>query len=432
MKLSRFRMIKRFYHPGRPIYDQPHFKSNLEKIAIHDNIGDHTYGDLQLGSDKIASALSKTLETGKNANVAFLTPNNHHYTLAQLGIWKSGLSCVPLCQSHPPQTLKYYIDDSQASALIVTKDFVDKIGDLRKQSKLLILEDLLEEKAEIEDLKGVEGEDNALLIYTSGTTGSPKGVVLTMNNVIAQTECMIKPWAWHENDKILHILPLHHTHGIVNCHLCPLHIGASIRMLPHFDAKTVWQHLLNGDVNVFMAVPTVYAKLLEYLRSNPHLNDNVKDTLGDKIRLMVSGSAALPQPIFEEWQQKTGHTLLERYGMTEIGMALTNPYAGQRKPGFVGHPFPGVQARIVGPDGKVLVQGDDISTSISAKSDDENEEVNGDLQIKGPNVFKCYYGRAEATAKEFTDDGWFKTGDTAQFSEQSFKILGRSSVDIIK
>ena len=147
---------------------------------------------------------------------------------------------------------------------------------------------------------------------------------------------------------------------------------------------------------------------------------------------MVSGSAALPQPIFEEWQQKTGHTLLERYGMTEIGMALTNPYAGQRKPGFVGHPFPGVQARIVGPDGKVLVQGDDISTSISAKSDDENEEPNGDLQIKGPNVFKCYYGRAEATAKEFTVDGWFKTGDTAQFSEQSFKILGRSSVDIIK
>ena len=432
MKLSRFRMIKRFYHPGRPIYDQPHFKSDLEKIAIHDNIGDHTYGDLQLGSDKIASALSKTLETDKNANVAFLAPNNHHYTLAQLGIWKSGLSCVPLCQSHPPQTLKYYIDDSQASALIVTKDFVDKIGDLRKQSKLLILEDLLEETAEIEDLKGVEGEDNALLIYTSGTTGSPKGVVLTMNNVIAQTECMIKPWAWHENDKILHILPLHHTHGIVNCHLCPLHIGASIRMLPHFDAKTVWQHLLNGDVNVFMAVPTVYAKLLEYLRSNPDLNDNVKDTLGDKIRLMVSGSAALPQPIFEEWQQKTGHTLLERYGMTEIGMALTNPYAGQRKPGFVGHPFPGVQARIVGPDGKVLVQGDDISTSISAKSDDENEEPNGDLQIKGPNVFKCYYGRVEATAKEFTDDGWFKTGDTAQFSEQSFKILGRSSVDIIK
>ena len=425
-------MIKRFYHPGRPIYDQPHFKSNLEKIAIHDNIGDHTYRDLQLGSDKIASALSKTLETGKNANVAFLAPNNHHYTLAQLGIWKSGLSCVPLCQSHPPQTLKYYIDDSQASALIVTKDFVDKIGDLRKQSKLLILEDLLEETAEIEDLKGVEGEDNALLIYTSGTTGSPKGVVLTMNNVIAQTECMIKPWAWHENDKILHILPLHHTHGIVNCHLCPLHIGASIRMLPHFDAKSVWQHLLKGDVNVFMAVPTVYAKLLEYLRKNPDLNDNVKDTLGDKIRLMVSGSAALPQPIFEEWQQKTGHTLLERYGMTEIGMALTNPYAGQRKPGFVGHPFPGVQARIVGPDGKVLVQGDDISTSISAKSNDENEEVNGDLQIKGPNVFKCYYGRAEATAKEFTDDGWFKTGDTAQFSEQSFKILGRSSVDIIK
>ena len=428
--LSRYRMFKRFYHPGRPIYEQPHFKSNLKKVAIHDNVGDHTYGDLQVGSDKIASALSKNLTAGKNANVAFLTPNNHHYTLAQLGIWKSGLSCVPLCQSHPPETLKYYIEDSQASALIVTKDFVDKIGDLKKYSKLLILEDLLEESSsKVEGIKGVEGEDNALLIYTSGTTGSPKGVVLTMNNVIAQTECMIKPWAWQESDKILHILPLHHTHGIINCHLCPLHIGASIRMLPRFEAKTVWHQLLKGDVNVFMAVPTVYAKLLEYLKNNDEFADNVEDTLKAKIRLMVSGSAALPQPIFEEWQNKTGHILLERYGMTEIGMALTNPYVGQRKPGFVGHPFPGVQARIVGPEGKILVQGDEFSTNISARSD---EEVNGDLQIKGSNVFKCYYGRPEATTKEFTDDGWFKTGDTAQFSEQSYKILGRSSVDIIK
>ena len=107
----------------------------------------------------------------------------------------------------------------------------------------MILEELLEE-SNVEHNKGVEGEDNALLIYTSGTTGSPKGVVLTMNNVVAQTECMIKPWSWSEKDKILHVLPLHHTHGIVNCHLCPLHVGASIRMLPQFDAKTVIEELI--------------------------------------------------------------------------------------------------------------------------------------------------------------------------------------------
>jgi len=249
-----------------------------------------------------------------------------------------------------------------------------------------------------------------------------------MNNVIAQTECMIKPWSWSENDKILHILPLHHTHGIINCHLCPLHIGASIQMLPQFDPKMVLDQLLNGDVNVFMAVPTVYAKLLEYLKTN-EIN-NVQKILSNKIRLMVSGSAALPQPIFEEWKLKTGHTLLERYGMTEIGMALTNPLVGTRKPGYVGHPFPGVKARIVNPDGQVLVEGDE--TSIETIARHESEELNGDLQIKGPNVFKCYYGRPEATEKEFTKDQWFKTGDTAQFSEQSFKILGRSSVDIIK
>ena len=176
-----------------------------------------------------------------------------------------------------------------------------------------------------------------------------------------------------------------------------------------------------------MAVPTIYAKLLEYLKSN-EIQD-VQKILKEKVRLMVSGSAALPQPIFEEWQNKTGHTLLERYGMTEIGMALTNPLVGTRKPGFVGHPFPGVQARIVDPDGKVLVEGDEISIHATELND---QELNGDLQIKGANVFKCYYGRPEATKKEFTEDLWFKTGDTAQFSEQSFKILGRSSVDIIK
>ena len=183
------------------------------------------------------------------------------------------------------------------------------------------------------------------------------------------------------------------------------------------------------DVNVFMAVPTIYAKLLEYLNHNYQSDkekEEIKRTLMRNIHLMVSGSAALPQPIFEEWEKLTGHTLLERYGMTEIGMALTNPLVGQRKPGFVGHPFPGVQARIV-QDGKIVAQGDRTSTKKFS-----SEECVGDLQIKGPNVFKGYYNRKEATEKEFTEDGWFKTGDTAQFVEQSFKILGRSSVDIIK
>ena len=117
MKSLKYAILRRFYHPGRPIYDQPHFKNHVDKVAIHDNLGILTYNDLQIGSDKISSALSKILKS-KKSNVAFLTQNNHHFTLAQLGIWKSGFACVPLCKSHPPDTLKYYVDDSEASALI--------------------------------------------------------------------------------------------------------------------------------------------------------------------------------------------------------------------------------------------------------------------------------------------------------------------------
>ena len=118
----------------------------------------------------------------------------------------------------------------------------------------------------------LKNEDNAMLIYTSGTTGSPKGVVLTLNNVISQIECMIQPWGWTSQDRILHVLPLHHTHGIVNCLLCPLHVGASIDMLDKFDPKEVMDSLISGDVNIFMAVPTVYAKLLEHIRKGINLS----------------------------------------------------------------------------------------------------------------------------------------------------------------
>ena len=298
---------------------------------------------------------------------------------------------------------------------------------------LIVIEEVLEDNHGLEEPPtghATHGEDNALLIYTSGTTGSPKGVVLTMNNVISQIECMIQPWGWTKNDNILHVLPLHHTHGIVNCLLCPLQVGASISMLSQFNVETVLNELLDeNDINVFMAVPTVYAKLLQHIRKKDF---DIRNRLAGKIRLMVSGSAALPQPIFDEWQKKCGHTLLERYGMTEIGMALTNSLETKlRKPGFVGLPFPGVKARIVDPDAKdVLVEGDhELVKTVKAGSEGN---FSGDLQIKGPSVFKEYYGRPEATAKEFTDDGWFKTGDTAQFIENSFKILGRSSVDIIK
>jgi len=209
---------------------------------------------------------------------------------------------------------------------------------------------------------------------------------------------------------------------------------------PKFDAEKVWDHLLHTlDVNVFMAVPTIYVKLIQAHGSlSDEIRPLVKRKLVEKMRLMVSGSAALPTPVLQQWLEISGHTLLERYGMTEIGMALTNPYnQDDRKPGHVGQPFPNVQVRIVaaGSEDDVLVEGHyKGSHRVKGAGSAEDSDLVGDLQVKGPSVFRCYYNRAEATAKEFTADGWFKTGDTAQFHPDtgSYKILGRTSVDIIK
>ena len=271
-------VYKRLYHKGVAPFRQPHFLKS-EKICIRDKFGEFSYREINQESDKIARALVKSQKNSSseaNSNVAFLTSNTHQYTVSQFGIWKGGLSCVPLCKSHPAETLKYYIEDSKASAVIISQEFGDKIGSKLRNDieNLLVLEELLQEDFILEDEtltdNSLKNEDNAMLIYTSGTTGSPKGVVLTLNNVISQIECMIEPWGWSNQDQILHILPLHHTHGIVNCLLCPLQVGASIDMLDGFDPKEVIDKLVAGDVNVFMAVPTVYAKLLEYIRKGKY------------------------------------------------------------------------------------------------------------------------------------------------------------------
>ncbi|KAG7174692.1 Malonate--CoA ligase ACSF3-like [Homarus americanus] len=250
------------------------------------------------------------------------------------------------------------------------------------------------------------------------------GVVLSHKNVLSQMSCLRQAWGWTSGDAILHCLPLHHVHGIINALLCPLYVGARVVMLPQFSAPAVWSQLLSLDtpvhsrVNLFMAVPTMYVKLIEEhknkLIKNARMQEYVKSVCTQNIRLMVSGSAALPEPIFEQWQQITGHTLLERYGMTEIGMALSNPLKGTRKPGFVGSPLPGVEVCIA-----KFVPGNDKYES-------------GELLVRGPNVFKEYWKNSQATLKEFTQDGWFKTGDTAQYTDGAYKILGRTSVDIIK
>jgi len=241
----------------------------------------------------------------------------------------------------------------------------------------------------------------------------------------------LEPWGWSKDDRLLHVLPLHHTHGLVNCLLCPLTVGASVTMLDSFSAAKVWEILTSEEapINLFFAVPTIYAKLVEHHRTAEMAEDQTVAALTRNLRLCVSGSAALPTPLLKRWREVSGHTLLERYGMTEIGMALSNPLEGKRMEGCVGSPLPGVQARIVRWDDQgnstILAEGDQHKVSPV-----DSEE--GELLIRGPNVFREYWGKPEATAKEFTSDGWFRTGDTSKVEGGIFRILGRTSVDIIK
>lgn len=274
------------------------------------------------------------------------------------------------------------------------------------------------------------------------------GVVLSHKNLQSQTNALIEAWKWNSSDVILHCLPLNHTHGIVNALLCPLNIGAKIIMMKKFDKNIAWSHLLGINtasfdrVSIFMGVPTMYYQLIdEYeqiFKKNQRVVDYIKSTLKNKVRLMVSGSAPLPKPIFEKWEKISGHRILERYGMTEIGMCLSNEYHSNREPGYVGVPLPGVTVKLATPkeDGTYdnYIECSNNHGRISIKKYSEKNEYAGELFVKGDSVFKEYFNKPTETKKEFTPDGWFRTGDTAKFNinKKLFKLLGRTSTDIIK
>jgi malonyl-CoA/methylmalonyl-CoA synthetase len=258
-------------------------------------------------------------------------------------------------------------------------------------------------------------EDPAMILYTSGTTNKPKGVVLTHGNLNAQMNTLIHAWEWSDNDHTLCVLPLHHVHGIVNVVGCANRIGAICEFLPAFSAEKVFELFMKGEINVFMAVPTIYFKLIAYWETLAKEKQEALYNAMSKFRLMVCGSAALPVSIMEKWKLISGHTLLERYGMTEIGMGISNPYIGERRAGFVGQPLPGVAVRVVDESYNDIVNGEP-----------------GEILIKGANVFKSYWQKPDETEKAFTTDGWFKTGDMCVVENEYYKIIGRSSVDIIK
>lgn len=389
--------------------------SFANRTAIVSNQTTFTYQQLLNASGAIATHLLNGKKDLAETRVVFLVPPSFDYVATQWAIWRAGGIAVPLCTLHPLPSLQYVIEDTDATILVVSEEYSALLAPLAKERKMrLLLVPHLLEGAEV-DLPMIDLERRAMILYTSGTTNLPKGVVTTHQNIQFQIETLVNAWEWEQDDHILNILPLHHVHGIINVLSCALWSGACCEFLPKFEAAKVWQKLSGDQLTLFMAVPTIYFKLIAFWDAASH-EEKERLSKGVKaLRLMVSGSAALPVPVLEKWKEISTHTLLERYGMTEIGMALSNAYRTERRPGHVGLPLPGVQIRLVDANGQDM------------KATGEP----GEIQIKGPNVFKEYWRKPAATAAAYMK-GWFRSGDIAIFNKGMFKILGRDSVDIIK
>jgi malonyl-CoA/methylmalonyl-CoA synthetase len=388
-----------------------------ERVGVIAEGRGFTYAELLERSGRAAAGLLAGRQDLAGARVAFLVPPGIRSVAVQWAVWRAGGVAVPLSPHHPPPELAYLLDDSQASIVVAAPEHAELLGRLAGERQAAFFPDDKIAAGPPAPLPDVAMNRPAMLIYTSGTTSKPKGVLTTHAIIDAQMRSLIEAWAWTADDHVLHVLPLHHIHGIVNVLGCALYAGAVCEFLPAFDATAVWERFLRGDgLTLFMAVPTMYGRLAAAWERADAAGRAAMRAACQRLRLMVSGSAALPVSMLEKWSQVSGHTLLERYGMTEIGMALSNPYVGERRPGSVGVPLPLVEVRLVNDAGAVIAQ----------------EEVPGEIQVRGETVFQEYFGRPEATRASFTDDGWFKTGDVAQRERGGYRILGRASSDILK
>jgi malonyl-CoA/methylmalonyl-CoA synthetase len=385
------------------------------RVAVTSNGHDHSYDSLLSVSEGIAASLLDGSADLGEERVAFLIPASFEYAAVQWGIWRVGGVAVPLSLSAADPELEHVITDAQVDRIIVPEDSVEKLRPLcdRLSKPLLTVEQI--SSGQSVPLPELDPQRRAMILYTSGTTSKPKGVVSTHENIQAQITTLVEAWGWLSEDSIPLFLPLHHVHGIVNVLSCALWSGARVDCFESFDAQAILERVASKEYSVFMGVPTIYVKLIRILE-DAHDGDRKRYTDGfGQMRLMVSGSAALPASVHEQWTQLTGQKLLERYGMTEIGMALSNPLQGERRPGAVGAPLPGVTIRLIGEAGELI----------------EGENEPGEIQVRGPAVFSEYWDKPDVTRESFVD-GWFRTGDMAVLEDGYYRIMGRLSVDIIK
>ncbi len=387
------------------------------KPAIIDSSGSTTYGQLVDRSRRLAVALLDGEADLSERRVAYLVESSATWVVAQWGISRAGGICVPLLGRLPNPELEYILDDSDADIILSDEANRDRVAALAQAKGLRfgVVEDRVRETTPTElALPELSPDRGVIIMYTSGSTGKPKGVVWTHRSLMTQIRVLNESWGWSSEDVSLLVLPLHHVHGVVNVVTSGLLAGATCRIPAATGADAIWSQFVDHEISVFMAVPTIYHRLIAAWDAASAGEQHKMSQAAHRLRLMISGSAALPITVLDRWREISGHTLLERYGMTELGMVLSNSL-GERVAGAVGRPLPTVETRIVDDEGTVL--------SIPAS---------GHLQVRGPSVFREYWNRPEQTAEAF-DDGWFMTGDVVSVDASGVhRILGRDSVDIIK
>ena len=388
-----------------------------DRTAIVDDGGSLTYGELMNEATAWGARLSSA---GAGDRVAHLLPPGRDHVAALLGIWAGGRIAVPLAVSHPLPELEHILDDARPRVVAVDPALPQAprlAASASARGATVLATGVVPQPTVPGSTRPTQPPgpaDPALLVYTSGTTGPPKGVLTTHRNLVARITALTAAWGWTVADRILHTLPLHHVHGLVNALACALWSGAACEFGPGTPAS-IWDRLASGRVTLFMSVPTVYRRLVRAWENAPEPVRRRWSRGAAHLRLTVSGSAALPVDTFGRWREITGHSLLERYGMTEIGMALSNPVAGERRPGHVGLPLPGVRARVVDDAGRPVPPG-----------------RQGEIEVRGSQVFGGYWGLPAETESAFRD-GWFRTGDEGVVGDGGyFRIVGRRSTDIVK
>ena len=397
------------------------FPDDLDATAIETADGTPTYyswRDLERGTAMLANLLA-SLELPAGARVAVQTDKSVEALMLYLAVLRAGFVYLPLNSAYQADEIGYFINDAEPSVVVCAGrhfGWVSKIAFQAGTTHVFTLDDdrsgsLLQRAAFQSDrhvAAAKHGDDLAAILYTSGTTGRSKGAMLSHANLLSNALTLKTLWGWQAGDVLIHALPIFHVHGLFVASHGALLNGSKMIWFSRFDARAVIGRL--PDATVFMGVPTLYVRLL----AEPGLTR----AACARMRLFISGSAPLLIETFESFRARTGHTILERYGMSETVMLTSNPYAGdaaERRGGTVGFALPGVDVRVRDERGTTCAAG----------------EI-GALEVRGPNVFHGYWRMPEKTRAEFTADGWFKTGDVGRIdADGRVEIVGRSKDLII-